>query len=72
MGSVGDCYDSALCESVFAKFEGELLDRRSFSTRAEAKMTFFDFSEGWYNPQPRHSSLGCLSRAAFERSREAA
>ena len=37
MGSVGDCYDNALCESFFASLECELLDRRSFQTHAEAR-----------------------------------
>ncbi len=72
MGSVGDCYDNALCESVFATLECELLDRRSFRTQAEAKMAIFDFIGGWYNPQRRDSSLGYLSPVAFERNREAA
>ena len=30
MGSVGDCYDNALCESFFASLECELIDRHSF------------------------------------------
>jgi len=28
MGTVGDCYDNAMCESFFATLECELLDRR--------------------------------------------
>ena len=28
MGSVGDCFDNAMCESFFATLECELLDRR--------------------------------------------
>ena len=35
MGSVGDCYDNALCESFFATLECELLDRSTFRTRDE-------------------------------------
>ena len=34
MGSVGDCFDNAMCESFFATLECELLDRRSFRTQA--------------------------------------
>jgi putative transposase len=67
MGSVGDCYDNALCESFFATLECELLDRRRFKTRAEAKMAIFDFIEAWYNPHRRHSSLGQQSPVNFER-----
>ena len=72
MGSVGDCYDNALCESVFATIECELLDRHSFRTQAEAKMAVFDFIEGFYNPRRRHSSIGYLSPIAFEKAQEAA
>ncbi len=67
MGSRGDCYDNALCESFFATLECELLDRRRFKTRPEAKMAIFDFIEGFYNPHRRHSSLGQQSPVNFER-----
>ena len=30
MGSVGDAYDSAMCESFFATLETELIERKSF------------------------------------------
>jgi transposase InsO family protein len=46
MGSVGDCFDNAMCESFFATLECELLDRTSFKTQAEARMAVFDFIEG--------------------------
>jgi putative transposase len=68
MGSVGDCFDNALCESFFATLECELLDRRRFRTQAEARLAVFDFIEGWYNPQRRHSSLGYLSPLGFEQA----
>lgn len=67
MGSVGDCYDNALCESFFATLECELLDRHSFRTQVEARIAIFDFIEGWYNPHRRHSSIGYASPMAFER-----
>lgn len=47
MGSVGDAYDNAMCESFFSTLEVELLNRRSFKTKAEAKMAVFEFIEGW-------------------------
>ena len=72
MGSVGDCFDNALCESFFATLECELLDRRRFKSQVEARMAIFEFLEGWYNPHRRHSALGYLSPAEFERLREAA
>jgi putative transposase len=67
MGSVGDAYDNAMCESFFATLECELLDRRRFRTPAEAKSAVFQFIEGWYNPRRRHSALGYLSPIEFER-----
>lgn len=72
MGSVGDCFDNAMCESFFATLECELLDRRSFHTQVEARMAVFDFLEGWYNLHRRHSALGYLSPADFETRRNAA
>ncbi len=67
MGSVGDCYDNALAESVWATLTKELLCRRSFVTRAEARTAIFDYLEAFYNPVRRHSSLGNVSPAEFER-----
>ena len=67
MGSVGDCYDNAMAESFFATLECELLDRSRFKTHAQARNAVFDFIEGFYNPQRRHSSLGYVSPVAFER-----
>ena len=68
MGSVGDAYDNAMCESFFATLECELLERRKFRTKAEAQMAIFEFIEGWYNPARRHSALGYKSPINYERS----
>src|SRR5437867_11525949 len=68
MGSVGDCFDNAMCESFFATLECELLDRQSFRTQAEARLAVFEFIEGWYNPSRRHSGIGYLSPMAYERA----
>lgn len=57
MGSVGDCYDNALCESFFATLECELLERCCFSSPAEARLTVCEYIEGWYNLKRRHSAL---------------
>lgn len=66
MGSVGDCYDNALCESFFATLECELLDRNTFHTPTEARLAVFEFIEGWYNPHRRHSALDYLSPNRYE------
>jgi putative transposase len=68
MGSVGDCFDNAMCESFFATLECELLDRQTLRTQAEARLAVFDFIEGWYNTQRRHSGIGYLSPIAYERA----
>ena len=67
MGSVGDAYDNAMCESFFATLETELIDRRRFKNRSEAKLEVFHFIEGRYNPRRRHSALGYRSPAQFEK-----
>lgn len=67
MGSVGDCYDNALCESFFATLECELLDRQRFRTQVEARLAVFEFIEGFYNPSRRHSALGYLSPVDYEK-----
>ena len=71
MGSVGDAYDNAMCESFFATLECELLARSRFKTPAEARSALFDFIEGFYNPRRRHSSIGYLSPIDFERQYQA-
>ena len=48
-GSVGDCYDNALCESFFATLECELIARRIFKNKTTGKQEVFRFIEGRYN-----------------------
>jgi putative transposase len=66
MGSVGDAYDNAMAESFFASLECELIDRRSWQTKTEARLALFTWIEGWYNPRRRHSALNYLSPMNFE------
>ena len=67
MGSVGDAYDNAMCESFFATLECELLDRRRFESHAQAEMAIFDFIEGFYNTHRIHSALDYRSPVEYER-----
>jgi transposase InsO family protein len=67
MGSRGDCFDNAAAESFWATLQTELLDQYIFLTRDAARAAIFDFIERWYNPHRRHSSLGQISPAEFER-----
>jgi len=67
LGSCGDCFDNAVTESFFATLECELIDRHLFRTYAQARTAIFDYIEGFYNTHRRHSALGYLCPAAFER-----
>lgn len=60
-----------MAESFFASLEGELIERNSFQSKAQARMAVFTWIEGWYNPRRRHSGLGYLSPLNFERGNEA-
>jgi putative transposase len=71
MGSVGDAYDNAMCESFFATLECELLDRRRFVSQAEARVACFSFIEGWYNPVRLHSALNYRSPIRYEQDMQA-
>jgi putative transposase len=71
MGSVGDCFDNAMCESFFATLECELLNHHSFKNPVEARSAVFEFIEGWYNPHRRHSGLDYLSPIDYERKKNA-
>jgi putative transposase len=71
MGSVGDCYDNALCESFFATLECELIDRSTFHNHHEARCAIFEFIEGFYNTRRRHSALGYHSPVQFEQRQSA-
>ena len=66
MGTVGDCYDNALCESFFASLECELLDRRELTDTDEAQRELFSYIEGFYNASRRHSSLDHKSPMNYE------
>ena len=68
MGTVGDAYDNAMAESFFATLECELINRRSWKTKTEARLAIFTWIESWYNPHRRHSSIGLRSPNNFERS----
>jgi len=67
MGSVGNCYDNAMCESFFATLECELIERETFSDRPEARLAIFDYVEGFYNPHRLHSALGYQSPIGYEK-----
>jgi transposase InsO family protein len=65
MSRRADCYDNAVMESFFATVKKEEADR--FSSYSEAKMALFDYIEVFYNQRRRHSTLGQISPAEFEK-----
>lgn len=70
MGTVGDAYDNAMAESFFATLECELIARRSFKTKTQARLEIFTWIETWYNPRRRHSALGHISPINYERKHQ--
>jgi len=67
MGSRGDAYDNAQAGSFMSTLKTELIDRRSWPTRDDARRAIFDYIEGWYNPRRRHSALGYKSPIEYEK-----
>lgn len=67
MGETGVPHDNAVTESVMATIKKECVHRHTFKTRDQARFEVFGYIEGFYNPHRRHSSLGNLSPAEFER-----
>jgi transposase InsO family protein len=72
MGRVASAVDNSMMESFFGTLQRELLDRRSWTTRAELASAIFEWIEGWYNPHRRHTSIGDLSPVDYERRATAA
>ena len=63
----GECHDNAVMESFYGSMKTEKLYREQYKTRQEAKAAVFDYIEGFYNSHRRHSTLGNISPAAFEK-----
>ena len=67
MSRKGNCWDNAPTESFFASLKKGLIYRRRYETRREAKLSIFSWIEVWYNQKRRHTSIGSISPAEFER-----
>ena len=65
MSRRGNCYDNAVMESWFSTVKHELGEH--FDSCGDAKMALFDYIEVFYNQRRRHSTLGQISPAEFER-----
>ena len=71
MSRKGDCWDNAVAESFFHTLKVELINGKTYKTRQEAKTAIFEYIEGSYNRQRRHSYLGYLSPEDFEKKNAA-
>ena len=66
MSRNGNCYDNATMESFWSTLKLELIYRRNFATRTQARSEIFDYIESFYNRQRAHSALGYHSPVDFE------
>lgn len=67
MSRKGECLDNAVAESFFSSLKTELVDHEDYRTREEARQSLFEYIEVFYNRRRRHSYLGNISPAEFER-----
>jgi putative transposase len=66
MSRKGDCWDNAVAESFFKSIKAEEVYGKVYSNRNEAEMAIFEYIEGFYNRNRRHSALGNLTITEFE------
>ena len=66
MGSRGDAFDNAACESFFATLKTELVHTRTWPTRQAARTAIYEYIEVCYNRRRRHSALDYLSPTEYE------
>ena len=68
MSRRANCWENAPMESFFASLKKELTRGEVFATREEARASIFDYIEVFFNRIRRHSSLGYMSPAEYERT----
>ena len=71
MSRSGNVWDNSAMESFFSTLKIERVWRKYYRTRDEARADVFDYIERFYNPRRRHSTLGYISPAAYEKLRKA-
>jgi putative transposase len=72
MSRKGDCWDNAPMESYFHTLKTELVHRRDYQTRREAKTDIFEYIEAFYNRSRMHAALGLIAPAEYEMANVAA
>ncbi len=68
MSRTGNCYDNAVMESFWGTLKTELIYHENYATRAQARLSIFEYIEVFYNRQRRHSAIGYQSPESFEAS----
>ena len=68
MSRRGNCWDNAAVESFFASLKKELVHGEDYATRDQARASIFEYVEVFYNRVRRHSTLGYVSPAEYERA----
>lgn len=72
MNRAGNVWDNSTMESFFSSLKTERVYRKVYRTRDQARTDVFDYIERFYNPKRRHSTIGYVSPAEFERMAELA
>lgn len=67
MGRVGSALDNACAESLFSTLEFELLSRRHFATKTQARTAVATWIDTFYNSRRRHSH--CHMRSPIDHER---
>jgi len=65
MSGKGNCYDNAVAESFFKTIKAEFIYQNTYQTREQAYLSVFEYIEGFYNTNRRHSHLGNLTINEF-------
>jgi transposase InsO family protein len=68
MSRRGNCWDNAPMESFFASLKKELIHHEDYATREQARASVFEYIEAFYNRARRHSALGYVAPAEYERT----
>ena len=67
MSRRGNCYDNAVTERFFHTLKTEMINRRKYKSREEARKSIFEYIEIFYNRKRIHSAIGYLSPVEFEK-----
>jgi putative transposase len=70
MSGVGQCWDNAVVESTFGSLKRELVHHETYVTREAARASLFEYIEVFFNRVRRHSTLGYVSPAEYERTHD--